>query len=343
MLHAGWRGLAGGVVAEGVAGAARARGRPGRSSAAIGPGAGPCCYEVGEEVHAIFAGRRDARRRARAQPRPQGDRRARELERAGVQRASTTSGCARSARPAVLLAPPRPRDHRPPGGGRVAELIHGLDARAACAPTSSGSAREIAGAGRDPARGRDPGGGQVRARARSSGCSPRPGSALLGENRAQDLVAKAEARPGAFTWDFIGHAPEPQGQADPSARPLHPLGRQRLGARAARAPRHAGDRGPGRGQRRRRGGQERGRRRPSCRRSSSAARCRVVGLMTMPPLTADRGGQPALVRGAAGARRAPRPALTCRWARARTTWRRSQEGATIVRLGTSLYARSAAS
>jgi PLP dependent protein len=26
----------------------------------------------------------------------------------------------------------------------------------------------------------------------------------VGENRAQDLVAKAEAYPGAFTWDFIG-------------------------------------------------------------------------------------------------------------------------------------------
>ncbi len=30
------------------------------------------------------------------------------------------------------------------------------------------------------------------------------GLSLLGENRAQDLVAKAEAYPGAFTWDFIG-------------------------------------------------------------------------------------------------------------------------------------------
>ena len=27
---------------------------------------------------------------------------------------------------------------------------------------------------------------------------------LLGENRAQDLIAKAEADPGRFTWDFIG-------------------------------------------------------------------------------------------------------------------------------------------
>lgn len=31
------------------------------------------------------------------------------------------------------------------------------------------------------------------------------GLTLLGENRAQDLVEKAEAYPDAFTWDFIGH------------------------------------------------------------------------------------------------------------------------------------------
>jgi PLP dependent protein len=31
------------------------------------------------------------------------------------------------------------------------------------------------------------------------------GLTLLGENRAQDLVAKAEAYPGIFTWDFIGN------------------------------------------------------------------------------------------------------------------------------------------
>ena len=54
MLHAGWRGLAAGVVAEGV-GALHALGVGGPLSAAIGPGAGPCCYEVSEEVHAAFA------------------------------------------------------------------------------------------------------------------------------------------------------------------------------------------------------------------------------------------------------------------------------------------------
>jgi purine-nucleoside/S-methyl-5'-thioadenosine phosphorylase / adenosine deaminase len=50
MLHAGWRGLAGGIVAHG----ARAMGE-GPLTAAIGPGAGPCCYEVGDEVREAFA------------------------------------------------------------------------------------------------------------------------------------------------------------------------------------------------------------------------------------------------------------------------------------------------
>jgi YfiH family protein len=49
MLHCGWRGLAGGILAAGAA-AVEA------SSAAIGPGIGPCCYEVGEEVLDRFSG-----------------------------------------------------------------------------------------------------------------------------------------------------------------------------------------------------------------------------------------------------------------------------------------------
>ena len=53
MLHCGWRGLAAGIVAEGVA-ALRELGAGAAVTAAIGPGAGRCCYEVGEEVHAAF-------------------------------------------------------------------------------------------------------------------------------------------------------------------------------------------------------------------------------------------------------------------------------------------------
>jgi polyphenol oxidase len=53
-LHCGWRPLAAGIVAEGVA-ALREVGAMGPVRAAIGPGARGCCYEVGEEVHAHFA------------------------------------------------------------------------------------------------------------------------------------------------------------------------------------------------------------------------------------------------------------------------------------------------
>ncbi len=47
MVHAGWRGLAGGILAAGAEAV-------GATRAAIGPGIGPCCYEVGEEVLGAF-------------------------------------------------------------------------------------------------------------------------------------------------------------------------------------------------------------------------------------------------------------------------------------------------
>ncbi len=53
MLHAGWRGLAAGVLEEGVRALDELGGR-GRKVAVIGPGAGACCYEVGAEVHAAL-------------------------------------------------------------------------------------------------------------------------------------------------------------------------------------------------------------------------------------------------------------------------------------------------
>lgn len=52
-LHGGWRGLAAGILEEGVR-ALRELGAGGEVSAAVGPGAGGCCYEVGEEVHDAF-------------------------------------------------------------------------------------------------------------------------------------------------------------------------------------------------------------------------------------------------------------------------------------------------
>jgi YfiH family protein len=48
VVHAGWRGLAEGVVAAAVAAVG------GEAAAAVGPAIGPCCYEVGSEVSALF-------------------------------------------------------------------------------------------------------------------------------------------------------------------------------------------------------------------------------------------------------------------------------------------------
>jgi YfiH family protein len=48
MLHCGWRGLAAGIVARGAQAVDA-------TDAAIGPGIGSCCYEVGDEVLAAFA------------------------------------------------------------------------------------------------------------------------------------------------------------------------------------------------------------------------------------------------------------------------------------------------
>jgi YfiH family protein len=49
MVHAGWRGLAAGVLEQGTA-ALRTL-SDGEIVAVLGPCAGPCCYEVGPEVH----------------------------------------------------------------------------------------------------------------------------------------------------------------------------------------------------------------------------------------------------------------------------------------------------
>jgi YfiH family protein len=53
-VHCGWRGLAGGIVAEGIT-ALRELGAEGPVTAVVGAGARGCCYEVGEEVHVHFA------------------------------------------------------------------------------------------------------------------------------------------------------------------------------------------------------------------------------------------------------------------------------------------------
>jgi YfiH family protein len=84
MVHAGWRGLAGGIVgaAATVVGA---------TSAAIGPGIGPCCYEVGGEVLDAFAGLGEGVVAGRMLDLPEAARRL--LAEAGVGRVESASLC----------------------------------------------------------------------------------------------------------------------------------------------------------------------------------------------------------------------------------------------------------
>ena len=108
MAHCGWRGLAAGIVA-------RASTAVEAEAAAVGPGIGPCCYEVGDEVLAEFAdldGVADGRMLdlpavARAL-----------LERAGVE-ATETSGLCTKCNPDLFYS------HRRDGGrtGRQAGLV----------------------------------------------------------------------------------------------------------------------------------------------------------------------------------------------------------------------------
>lgn len=84
MVHAGWRGLAGGILAA-AAEAVKA------GAAAIGPGIGSCCYEVGEEVLSAFAGLGEGVARGRMLDLPEAARRS--LANAGVERVESAGLC----------------------------------------------------------------------------------------------------------------------------------------------------------------------------------------------------------------------------------------------------------
>jgi polyphenol oxidase len=56
-VHAGWRGLAAGVVEEGVAALAALGADPAATVGLVGPAVGGCCYEVGADVRAAVGDR----------------------------------------------------------------------------------------------------------------------------------------------------------------------------------------------------------------------------------------------------------------------------------------------
>ena len=113
MIHCGWRGLAAGIVERGVQ-------EVEAHAAAVGPGIGPCCYEVGDEVLAAFEalgpdvadGRMLDLRRAAS----------RLLERAGVASVEVAEECT-SCQPELFFS------HRRDGKrtGRQAGLVWASD------------------------------------------------------------------------------------------------------------------------------------------------------------------------------------------------------------------------
>jgi YfiH family protein len=84
IVHAGWRGLAAGILTA-AAEAVEA------DAAAIGPGIGPCCYEVGEEVLSAFSGLGEGVAKGRMLDLPEVARRS--LTKAGVERVESAGLC----------------------------------------------------------------------------------------------------------------------------------------------------------------------------------------------------------------------------------------------------------
>ncbi len=86
VVHGGWRGLAAGIVGSGAEAV-------GATAAAIGPGIGACCYEVGVEVLEAFAPLGDGLARGRMLDRVAVARKL--LERAGVEEIDVAALCTR--------------------------------------------------------------------------------------------------------------------------------------------------------------------------------------------------------------------------------------------------------
>ena len=162
------------------------------------------------------------------------------------------------------------------------------------------------------------------------------GIGLLGENRAQELVAKSDAYPGRFTWDFIGHLQSRKVAAlVPRVRYIQSVGSD---SALEQLRRHGTDRTrvmvevnvsgePGKSGI------------PASELARFIDRCpvAVVGLMTMPPLAADpENSRPyfAALRGLAERHGLEHLSMGT----SQDYLVAAQEGATIVRLGTILYA-----
>ncbi len=215
----------------------------------------------------------------------------------------------------------------------MAQLIEGVDADVVRANVERVRA-EIRFTGRDPEE------VEILAAVKylpleSLGALKEAGIELLGENRAQELKRKVEAHPGDFTWDFIGALQSRKVRAVlPHVRYIHSVASdsalEQLGRHGTSATEVlvevnvSGEEG----------------------KSGVAAdelgaflgRCpvRVVGLMTMPPLAPEpEHSRPYFVALRELAERHGLPQLSIGTSQDYLV--AVEEGATIVRLGTTLY------
>jgi uncharacterized pyridoxal phosphate-containing UPF0001 family protein len=161
------------------------------------------------------------------------------------------------------------------------------------------------------------------------------GVTVVGENRAQELEAKAAAAPGRFTWDFIGQLQSRKVKdVLPHVRYIHSVASE---SALAQLGRHGGPDTrilievnvagePGKG----------GIAPDELPAFLDRCPVAVVGLMTMPPFAADpEGSRPyfASLRRLAEAHGLPHLSMGT----SQDFVVAAQEGATIVRLGTSLF------
>ena len=313
MLHCGWRPLAAGIVETALATFESV------PSAAVGPGIGGCCYEVGPEVLAEFedldhvADGRMLDLRAVISQR---------LERAGVSEVHHLDMCTSLPPRPLLLAPPRQGRHGPPGrtGG----------ARCALRRFASNLERIREEIGPDI---------EILAATKYVADSDLPalaeaGIELVGENRAQDMLRKQEQHRDLFTWDFIG-AIQSRKLKDiaPNVRLIHSIASESALRRLEQSP---AARGADPGERGGRGVEGGDRPARSSGATSRRCPCPVTGLMTMPPFVerpednrrhfarlAELAAEHGLERLSMGTSQDYAVA--------------AEEGATIVRLGSVLY------
>jgi PLP dependent protein len=214
----------------------------------------------------------------------------------------------------------------------VAELIHDIDA-SVVRDNLARVREEIAGTGRDP--------GEVELLAavkyvaiEDVGALVEAGIDVMGENRAQDLEAKAAAHPDV-TWDFIGHLQSRKvKQVLPHVRYVHSVSTESV---LKQLERHGTPETEVLVEVNVAGEEDKSGIAPG-ELDDFVARCpvRVVGLMTMPPL-ADRPEDSRRWFAALAELAADRGLRHLSMGTSQDYVVAVEEGATIVRLGTTLY------